>query len=213
MTTLGDIAEIASGKRPLVVFKRPQAGASIPVVGGGGVSGFTNAALYECGALITGRVGTLGQLHNIRGPCWPSDNALVILPKPGVGEIFLRYSVAAEIANAAGMNRGAANPLITQTDLKRLPVPDCSIETQAKLGEILGLLESRVELNHQINKSLELMAQAIFQDWCVDLGPTRRLGKGVKDPVELLGGLTPDAKFAAEILRHLIRSTGHSAHE
>lgn len=200
MTTLGNLADIASGKRPATVTKRPTADTNIPVVGGGGVSGYTDAALYSSGALVTGRVGTLGQLHVMHGPCWPSDNALVIVPKPGVDQVFLRYAVAAEISNAAEMNRGAANPLITQSDLKRLPVPDCSVDAQVAVGKLIRTLEERIELNKRMNETLELIAQAIFRDWCIDLGPVDRRQAGVVDPVELLAGVTSDRILAGQLL-------------
>ena len=144
------------------------------MVGGGGISGFTERALFHDGALITGRVGTLGQLHVIAGPCWPSDNALVIEARDGVDPNFLRYALLHRISDAVGMNRGAANPLITQRDLSQLPVPDFAPQVQRAIGGAPRLLDDKIELNRRTNETLEAMAQAIFHDWFVDFGPTRR---------------------------------------
>ena len=91
---LAEVAKIASGKRPLVISKEPSSVCKIPIIGGKGPSGFTNEALYEQGILITGRVGTLGKLFAPSGPCWPSDNALVIHRRSsGIDETYLRYVV------------------------------------------------------------------------------------------------------------------------
>ena len=38
---------------------------------------------------------------------------------------------------------------------------------------MLGALDDKIELNRQMNETLEAMARAIFKDWFVDFGPTR----------------------------------------
>jgi len=50
-----------------------------------------------------------------------------------------------------------------------------------------------------MNENLEAMAQAIFKDWFVDFGPTRRKQEGQTDPVAILGGLLPDPEKAEGI--------------
>ncbi len=50
-----------------------------------------------------------------------------------------------------------------------------------------------------MNETLEAMAQAIFKDWFVDFGPTRRKLSGITDPAAIMGGLTPDAIRATEL--------------
>jgi type I restriction enzyme S subunit len=46
----------------------------------------------------------------------------------------------------------------------RLPI----IEEQKKIIDILSTLDEKIEVNNQINKTLENMAQAIFKQWFVD---------------------------------------------
>jgi type I restriction enzyme S subunit len=46
-------------------------------------------------------------------------------------------------------------------------------ETQIAIGETLGALDDKIELNRRMNETLEATAQAIFKDWFVDFGPTR----------------------------------------
>ena len=50
-----------------------------------------------------------------------------------------------------------------------------------------------------MNETLEAMAQAIFRDWFVDFGPTRRKMGGASDPVEVMGGLFSDPERAREL--------------
>ncbi len=49
---------------------------------------------------------------------------------------------------------------------------------QLAIGEILGALDDKIELNRRMNETLEAMAWAIFKDWFVDFGPTRAKMEG-----------------------------------
>ena len=44
---------------------------------------------------------------------------------------------------------------------------------QRAIAHVLGTLDDKIELNRRMNRTLEAMARAIFQDWFVDFGPTR----------------------------------------
>ena len=187
---LEKVAVITSGKRPSIVSKERTPSLSIPVIGGGGISGFTDAALYEGSVLITGRVGTLGKLFVSNEPCWPSDNALVIRPSSSATDTqFLQYALQLRIRDAAGMNRGAANPLITQKDLGSIPIYHPPLDRQSRIADVLSSLDDKLELNRRINETLEAMAQAIFRDWFMDFGPTRRKLEGATDALTIMGGL------------------------
>src|SRR5690554_6894663 len=63
---------------------------------------------------------------------------------------------------------------------------------QKRISEILGELDEKVQLNKQINQTLEQMAQAIFKSWFVDFEP-------VKAKITALeaGGSEEDALLAA----------------
>ncbi|MEM5805252.1 MAG: restriction endonuclease subunit S [Candidatus Aenigmatarchaeota archaeon] len=42
---------------------------------------------------------------------------------------------------------------------------------QRKIAKILGSLDDKIELNYEMNKTLETIAQAIFKNWFVDFEP------------------------------------------
>jgi len=88
---------------------------------------------------------------------------------------------------------------ITGGDLSQLPIPTPPMLVQNSIAETLSQFDKKIELNRQINETLEGMAQAIFRDWFVDFGPVRRAQAGATDPVAILGGLTPDPTRAAQI--------------
>lgn len=198
--TLAEVARITSGKRPNIVLKASSEACAVPVIGGGGPSGFTDAALYDAGVLVTGRVGTLGKLFVASEPCWPSDNALVVQPRDeSTDSDYLRYALQTVIAEAAGMNRGAANPLITQGDLGRLSIGLPSLPEQRAVGRILRTLDDKIALNRRMSATLEAIARALFRSWFVDFEPVRAKAEG-RDPglPPHLAALFPDRLVETE---------------
>lgn len=52
-----------------------------------------------------------------------------------------------------------------------LPIPPK--EMRKKIGEILCSIDDKIQLNHQINQTLEQIAQALFKSWFVDFDPVK----------------------------------------
>ena len=62
---------------------------------------------------------------------------------------------------------------VTRRDLENIMAAAPTLPEQHSISHILGTLDDKIELNRQINQTLEEMAHAIYQDWFVDFGPTR----------------------------------------
>jgi type I restriction enzyme S subunit len=84
---------------------------------------------------------------------------------------------------------GIGQPL---TSLKSIELPLPPLKIQENTATTLGLLDDKIQLNHQINQTLEQMAQAVFKSWFVDFEP-------VKAKIAALeaGGNEEDALLAA----------------
>ena len=67
---------------------------------------------------------------------------------------------------------------ISQRSLRAIPLVLPPYGYQVVLGRLLGTLDEKIELNRQMNKTLEAMVRAIFKDWFVDFGPTRAKAAG-----------------------------------
>jgi len=61
-----------------------------------------------------------------------------------------------------------AVPIINKTTFSNFSIIVPSIEEQKAIAHILSTLDDKIEVNNQINKTLENMAQAIFKQWFVD---------------------------------------------
>lgn len=62
---------------------------------------------------------------------------------------------------------------IRQSELRKVEVPIPPLPEQRRIAHILGTLDDKIENNRKTAKTLEDMAQAIFQSWFVDFDPVR----------------------------------------
>jgi type I restriction enzyme, S subunit len=71
---------------------------------------------------------------------------------------------------------------------------------QRAITHILGTLDDKIELNRQINKTLEEMAQAIFKNWFIDFEPVSAKAEG-RDPglPKEIADLFPDSFEDSEL--------------
>ncbi|MHC5655049.1 restriction endonuclease subunit S [Stappia sp. ICDLI1TA098] len=91
---------------------------------------------------------------------------------------------------------GSSVPGFNLTKLKGISIPLPPLGEQHRIVELLSSLDDKIELNRRMNETLEAMAQAIFRDWFVDFGPTRRKLEGASNPVAIMGGLVQEADRA-----------------
>ena len=71
---------------------------------------------------------------------------------------------------------------IRGSDLAKLSVPYFPLQKQHCISQILEMLDDKIELNRQMNETLEAMARAIFKSWFVDFDPVRAKEEG-REPV------------------------------
>lgn len=82
---------------------------------------------------------------------------------------------------------GAAQPTLSIKSIKSLQIPRLGEEQERKLAVVVSKLNNKIQLNRQINQTLEHMAQALFKSWFVDFDPVidNALAAGNTIPDEL----------------------------
>jgi type I restriction enzyme S subunit len=167
---LGDLIDLKSGK------SRPKEIGEYPVYGGNGILDYTNQFNVSDETIIIGRVGAYcGSVYFENKKIWISDNALFAKPREGNNAKFLYYYLKDKNLNRfAG---GSSHPLLTQGQLNEIEVEVPNEKTQQRIASILSSLDDAIELNQQINKTLEEMAKAIFKEWFVDFNYPNATGK------------------------------------
>lgn len=104
-----------------------------------------------------------------------------VIPNPEiVNSHFLYYLLSYEKNRIAEMGSGTTFMEISGNVMKNIEVKLPSLSIQNKISEILTSLDSKIELNRQINDNLEQQAQALFKAWFVDFEPFKD-GEFVED--------------------------------
>ncbi|SHL28276.1 type I restriction enzyme, S subunit [Desulfatibacillum alkenivorans DSM 16219] len=96
--------------------------------------------------------------------------------------LFLNYLLRSDTYREL-LPRIASGTTITnlsQGTLASLPVSLPSLPKQRAIAHILGSLDDKIELNQQMNETLEAIARAIFKSWFVDFDPVRDKMNGQK---------------------------------
>lgn len=83
---------------------------------------------------------------------------------------------------------GATRSALTKSMIESFKVPVPSIQEQRRIAQILGSLDDKIELNRQMNETLEAMGQALFKSWFVDFDPVidkaLAAGKEIPEPLQ-----------------------------
>ena len=115
MGTLGEIAQINSGKTCLDKSDTKDEMYSYPVAGASGIIGFSSTYNYDEKLMTTGRVGTLGVVNRYNQKMYMADNVLIV--RSNVYEYCYQVLKALDYSE---ITKGGVQSLITQTDLNNM---------------------------------------------------------------------------------------------
>ncbi len=127
---------------------------------------------------------------------------LLVRPGKDIHPRFLTYHLSTP-ENQEWIIRhaiGATMPNLNTGILAGVPLNVPSLATQESIASILGALDDKIELNRQMNTTLEAMAQALFKSWFVDFDPVidNALAAGNEIPEELVARAERRAKAAQQ---------------
>ena len=138
-----------------------------------------NKYTLQEGDIVFSRVGSVDRRALVRGneDGWLfSGRCLrVRVNRKKIDPVYLSYffglnSFKNHIRNIAV---GATMPSINTKILSEIPIYFPSLINQKKIGKILLEIDDKIELNRQLNQTLEDIAQAIFKCWFVDFDPVK----------------------------------------
>ena len=146
---------------------KPNSKGRFPVYGGNGIISYINHYNAD-NILVIGRVGAYcGNVFYSRNKCWVSDNAIGIILNENVSNIkYIFYFLGK--TNIRNLAIGSSQPLITQDILKNIEIDLPSLEEQKRIADILTALDDKIELNNQMNQTLEEIASLLYKRWFVD---------------------------------------------
>ena len=106
-------------------------------------------------------------------------NANIVLPE--FLFLLLISNETTEYFKMIAESRSGTFPQITFDSVSSLSLNIPDKETQQKILDIITPLDDKIELNTQINQTLEQIAQALFKSWFVDFDPVRAKVQALSD--------------------------------
>jgi type I restriction enzyme S subunit len=147
---------------------------------------------------------TLGKVGYVRAtdlPALLNQNMWRIRAKTGVGDPrFVQYAFRHAVKGSLRGASGSAREFVKRDDFRNLPIKAPPFAEQEAIGEMLGALDDKIELNRRMSQTLEAMARALFKSWFVDFDPVRAKAEGRDTGLrERLSGLFPDSLDDSEL--------------
>ena len=183
----GNLATLEYGKS----LRDYQSGVGdIPVYGTNGLIGFTDKPLCPFPSVVIGRKGAYRGVHYSNKPFFVIDTAFYLKPKTDeLDLLFAYYQLLTQDINS--MDSGSAIPSTSREDFYNLEIDLPPLPTQHRIADILSALDEKIELNRQMNETLEATARLFFKDWFVDFGPTRAKAEEAADAAADKGIIFP----------------------
>ena len=197
---LGDIATIHDKKRiPLNSRQRAERQGDIPYYGATGILDYVDKPLFDGEYVLVGENGVnlrpkkSDLAFKVVGKFWVNNHAHILQGnEPWINDYVINVFRVLDIAPYI---TGAAQPKLNQAALMRIPIYWPGEDSAKKIADILGTIDKKIELNRQMNETLEQMGQALFRYYFID-NPEAKKWKEVKigELVTTKGGGTPSTK-------------------
>ena len=141
-------------------------------------AGFESAGkaslLFEPDTLAISKSGTIGRLGILKD--YMCGNRAVINIKTDRTKFdtrFIFYSLLTRRREIESRAVGSVQPNLYCSALGDIEIEAPPLAEQKAIASVLGALDDKIELNRQMNATLEAMARALFQSWFVDFDPVR----------------------------------------
>lgn len=155
---LGDFIDFCNGR----TSPERLAGASVPVMGSNGCIGFAEDSNVEQPCTVIGRVGSYcGSTHFVEQPCWVTDNAISAVSKDPRAARFWHGFLANFGLNM--LAHGSGQPLLTQSVLKNIDVPNFTNEERYAIADVLGALDDKIAANQRVISDAAELCEALVQ--------------------------------------------------
>lgn len=142
---------------------------NIPIISSSGVTGWHSESKIMGPGVVTGRYGTVGKVFYSEDEFWPLNTTLFVKDFKNNHPKFIYYLL--QTINYNTINAKSSVPGINRNDLHQIVIKIPPFDEQLEISRYLSDLDNKIELNNQINDTLEEMAITLYKHWFVDFGP------------------------------------------
>ncbi|MFA5792216.1 MAG: restriction endonuclease subunit S [Candidatus Paceibacterota bacterium] len=140
----------------------------------------SSTKLLRRGQIIISARGTVGELSQVTRDMTFNQSCYGIDGKNDLNNDYLYYLLKVKIKEFQQKGHGAVFNTITKETFDQISIPLLRLSEQKAIAKILSDLDSKIELNQHINKTLESMGQALFNHWFVNFEFPDEKGKPYK---------------------------------
>lgn len=146
--------------------------------------------------IIISIVGTIGLINKIDKTLHNgnlTENCVKLINLLNISSDFLYYYLKSEYGQFE-IKKGIVGAVQQKLPIKNIQNIEISLpplETQEKIASILSALDDKIEINNEMNKTLEEMAQTLFKRWFIDFDFPNENG----EPYRSSGGKMVDSEL------------------
>ena len=146
----------------------------------------SSTKLLDKDHLIISARGTVGCLAQLSVPMAFNQSCYGLNGKEGILDNgFLYYFLKNNISELKQKTHGAVFDTITRDTFEHIQISYPDLGTQKEIAKNLGNFDDKIQLNTQINQTLEQIAQALFKSWFIDFDPVRAKVQALSDGLSL----------------------------
>ncbi len=154
-------------------------------------------AVPQAGDIVFTREAPMGEVCILPEDleCCLGQRQVLLRPGTGIDGRYLFWALQSPaVQQEISWNQGTGSTVsnVRIPVLKALNIPRHP-GLESEIADILSTLASKIELNRQINQTLEQITQAIFKSWFVDFEPVK-----AKQHIRTLGGNDEQTERAAQ---------------
>lgn len=201
---LNDLANVLNHKRiPLNTRQRKKRQGEYPYYGASGIVDYIDDYLFdgehvlisEDGENLKSRKTPIAFKAN--GRFWVNNHAHILKGKSKILNDYIIYYF--KNLDITAYVTGAVQPKLNKQNLLSIPIYTPPNKTLNKIVSILSAFDEKIEVNRQMNATLEAMAQAMFREMCLPKDAEKLEDgwekKSLLDFAKLHSGGTPKTKI------------------
>ena len=135
----------------------------------------THSKFHLDKGVIVSRKGTL-DVHYSDEPFFVIDTAFFLKPKSELNAKWAYYAL--KNFDIKKLTSGTGVPSLSRDEFYAEDLLLPALEHQNKVESILSNIDKKIELNQQMNKTLEEIAKTLFKSWFIDFDPVRAKVEG-----------------------------------
>lgn len=172
---LEDVLEFYDFMRvPLSSLERDTRQGEYRYYGAQGVIDYIDAYIFDGQYILIAEDGANLVTRNepiaflVNGQFWVNNHAHIVKGKPGIADDYYITTLLNSL-NIAGFITGAAQPKLSQQNMKKIKILLPDHPTQQRVASILSTYDDLIENNRRRMALLEEAARQVYQEWFVRL--------------------------------------------